>query len=438
LKDILACAWRELARRRSRTIANIFGYLSAVTLMVVLVSVLTNSKRETDAVLNNTGTHFVAFLPVSAAACPNCSKQNSLFENEGFTANGVPTGLIQFDFFEEVQKLPTVKDAAPFLLFQFRDPEDGRLFTVGGIPPDHSIAIGNTSCASSDMVDGRFLTLNDSGKVMAEEAYARAKGLKVNDSLKISGTAFTVTGIVNAGIRPAKANIYMTFGDAEKIINRKILAAQIESPRNELRRTGAKESAMPGMDFRGCDTGVIRNQANLLLVESKNAKVQDAAIKSIKEMFPSLVFSGYQCYQPAAQVMGLNENAVWLLTFVIAIAVIILSLKSQLSSTVERRREIGILKSIGWSNRNVVSQIVCESVLQATIGGILGCCTAVLLLRFTRLGSPGGGLISNHGSMIMLISAAGFLLSLIGGVIAGIFPAFFAAREQPADALKSI
>jgi putative ABC transport system permease protein len=438
MNDVPACAWRELKRRRSRTLANVLGYLLSVGMMVVLVSVLFNSKEESDAILNNTGTHFIAFLPVGTAACPSCAKPGSLFGDEGFVANGIPTGLIPLDFVQEVLNLPTVKDAAPFLLFQFRDPGDGRLFTVGGLPPDHAVAIGNTSCAQADVVDGRFLGNNDSGKVMAEEAYARTKGLKANDPLKIMGASFIVTGIVNAGVRPAKADLYMTFDDAERLINLRIEADSIESLRGGIRRAGAGGSPPPVMIFRGCGAGAIRKQANLLLVEAKNAKVQDEAVQSIKGLFPSLVFSGYSCYRPAAKVMGLTENSVWLLTLVIAICTVILSLKSQFSSVLERRREIGILKSIGWSDRNVVSQIVCESVLQATIGGILGCCAAAVLMLTTPLRSPGGGLGSNHGPAAMLIFGAGFSLSLMGGLIAGIFPAFFAARRQPADALKSL
>jgi putative ABC transport system permease protein len=438
MSDILVCASRELMRRRSRTFANVFGYMLAVALMVVLVSVLYDSKGESDAILNNTGTHFVAFLPACAGACSSCAGQETQFENEGYVANGISTGLFPVDFVEEVRKLPTVKDAAPFLLFQFKDPGDGHLFSVGGLPPNHTIAIGNTSCAPSDIVDGRFLALNDSGKVMIEEAYARATVLKVEDTLQIRGVTFTVAGIVNAGIRPAKANIYMTFEDAEGIINRKIKSAPIEPLRSHIRGINAKESAASGAGQGERGEAAAPKQANLLLVESGNAKVQDAAIQSIRELFPSLVFSGYACYKPAAQVMGLTENAVWLLTVVIAIATVILSLKSQYSSVLERRREIGILKSIGWSDRNVVSQIVCESVLQAAAGGILGCCAAAVLMRFTPLGLRGVSPAPDHGSFVTLVFAAGFFLSLFGGVIAGVFPALFASRQQPADALRSI
>ena len=242
MSDILAGALRELMRRRSRTLSNIFGYLLAVALMVVLVSVLFDSKVKSDAILNSTGTHFVAFLPACEGACSSCVKQETSSEYEGYVVNGTSTGLFPVDFVEEVLRLPSVKDAAPFLLFQFKDPVDGRLFTVGGLPPNHAIATGNTSCAPADIVEGRFLAQNDSGKVMIEEAYARAEGLKQDDPLRIRGVTFTVAGIVNAGIRPAKADVYMTFEDAERIINRKNNAPPVGSPVGEDRGIHAKDS----------------------------------------------------------------------------------------------------------------------------------------------------------------------------------------------------
>jgi putative ABC transport system permease protein len=373
--------------------------------MIVLVGSLHNSIEGTSAILNSTGTHLMAFLP----SCQSSSCRQKLSnEDEGFVANGISTSLIPISFVDEVQKLPFIKDAAPFLLFQFRDPKDNHLFTIGGFNPRDTIAVSTTSCASSDIVNGRFLKPNDSGKVMVEEAYAQLRGIKVSDQIIISGEVFTVAGIVNAGIRPAKANIYMIYDDAKKTINKRIK----ETP--------------------------ITNQANILLVEAKNAKVQDAAIQSIKELFPSLLFSSYNCYKPAAKVMGLDEKAVWSLTIVIAIATIIISLKSQLSSVLERRRDIGILKSIGWSNRSVVSQILVESILQAIIGGGIGCLAGFILLFYTPLGLQKNDMIFFKDSFFILLFVASLVLSLIGGIVAGSFPSFLAARQQPVDALKNL
>ncbi|MCX6121663.1 MAG: FtsX-like permease family protein [Ignavibacteriales bacterium] len=408
MNDIFTCAWRELRRRKTRTLTNIFGYTLAVAMMIVLGSNLFNSKEKAGHLLNNTGTHFIAFLPDCITGCAPYKKDTSLKENEGFIASGISTNLIPISFINEVKNLPSVKDAAPFLLFQLRSPKDNQLFTIGGFNPNDTIAVGSTSCAPSDIVAGRFLTVKDSNIVIVEESYALLKNIKVNDRIEIAGALYPVKGIVNAGIRPAKANIYLIYADAEKIINKRL-------------------HKFP-----------IHNQTNVLLVEAKNAQVQDSASKSIKTLFPSLTFSSYSCYKPAAEVMGLNETSVWSFIIIIGAATLILSMKSQLTSIIERRREIGILKSIGWSNRNVISQLLVESFLQAALGGLFGCLTALMYMLFVPVIISGEEMISFHDSILIWISIASFILSLVGGIIAGSLPAFLVARQQPADALRSL
>jgi len=44
----------------------------------------------------------------------------------------------------------------------------------------------------------------------------------------------------------------------------------------------------------------------------------------------------------------------------------------------ERAREIGVLKAVGWTNRNVVSQLMSESVIQCFMAGILGLLIALV------------------------------------------------------------
>jgi putative ABC transport system permease protein len=301
MKDTLTCALRELIRRKNRTAANTLGYALAVALMIILAGGLLNSKRNADDILSNTGTHFVAFVPACMGGCLLRDQMKSLQESEGFVANGIPTNLISKDFIEEVRKLPTVKDAAPFLLFQFKNPNDSLLMTLGGFDPRDTVAVGTNCCAASDMVDGRFLTSRDTAGVMVEEAYARLKRFKVKDSVDVGGEAFTAIGIVNSGIRPMKANLYMVFQSAEKVINKRI------------KKT------------------ILKNQANVMLVEAENANVHDSAVRSIKELFPSLVFSSYNCYKPASKVMGLNAIAAWSLIAAGAVATLVLSLRSQFS-----------------------------------------------------------------------------------------------------------
>ena len=73
----------------------------------------------------------------------------------------------------------------------------------------------------------------------------------------------------------------------------------------------------------------------------------------------------------------------------------------------ERTREIGILKAIGWSNGNVVNQIVTESLIQGVIGGVLGCILGYVF-AFYVLSTIGGEI----GGALKFVAVDPVLLSV--------------------------
>ena len=57
----------------------------------------------------------------------------------------------------------------------------------------------------------------------------------------------------------------------------------------------------------------------------------------------------------------------------------------------ERAREIGVLKAVGWTNRNVVMQLMAESVVECVVAGILGLLIALVAaygLSFMKVKYP--------------------------------------------------
>jgi putative ABC transport system permease protein len=398
---ILRYAWRELRRRKARTLANVLGYFLAVAAAVVLFALLASSKQSAASILTSTGTHFMGYSPVCT---PGCSAK-VLDKDEGFYTNGTEARLLGVEVVDQANRLPSVKAAAPYLLFRFKDPRDGHLFLVGGFDPRHSTAIAATCCAPADLTSGRFLTPDDRGGVILEEAYARSRRLATGDSIAIAGANFTIVGVVNPGIRPGKADVYMCFDDVEQAVNRRLAAA-------------------------------LHRQCSAVMVEVASSVVQEDAIAGVKRLLPDGLVSSYACYKPAAQVLGLNETAAWLLTLVIAVCAVALAMKSQLSCVIERRQEIGILKAIGWADSTILTQVLAESLLQALAGGVLGAAAALIVLWLApAVGFASSTLLAPFPAAAL---AAAPLLALAGGLVAGVLPAWLAARSRPADALRSL
>ena len=99
-------------------------------------------------------------------------------------------------------------------------------------------------------------------------------------------------------------------------------------------------------------------------------------------------------------------------------------------SVTERTREIGIRKSIGARQKDILFQFLFESIILSVGGGIVGITFGVLL------GDMLVGLIDMEMSPSMLAISLGLGISTGIGLIFGIYPALKAARLQPVKALS--
>ena len=189
--------------------------------------------------------------------------------------------------------------------------------------------------------------------------------------------------------------------------------------------------------------GGLRNQrAPYFVVTAANDKVFKDSVEEvrtlmrIKRKIPAGEKDSFGILTPDA-ITGLRDSILGP-TFIVIIAVptiallvgAIVIMNIMLVSVTERTREIGIRKSLGARQADILKQFLMESATLSAIGGTIGLIIAELLgiviTKFvfqTRI---------PFWAVIMAIGVSGGV-----GVLAGLFPAWKAARLDPIEALRA-
>ena len=101
-----------------------------------------------------------------------------------------------------------------------------------------------------------------------------------------------------------------------------------------------------------------------------------------------------------------------------------------LVSVMQRTREIGVRKAIGARRRDILSQILIESITLSGVGAVMGVGVGVGLTYMVRTLSPLPAAVDAKWI------ALGVSLGVIVGVVSGVYPAVRASKLPPVDALR--
>lgn len=142
------------------------------------------------------------------------------------------------------------------------------------------------------------------------------------------------------------------------------------------------------------------------------------------------VISGNQNLQPTGSLLSIISA---MLTVIASISLIVGGvgiMNIMLVSVSERTREIGIRKAVGASAGNILLQFLFESIILSILGGILGFALGYIFAFLISLVTPFSPYISWQ---ILGITGA---VTLLIGIIFGVYPAAKAALKDPITSLK--
>ncbi|QAV71116.1 FtsX-like permease family protein [Salinibacterium sp. UTAS2018] len=298
---------------------------------------------------------------------------------------------------------------------------------------------------SVELVDGRAFESSDSDAnvVILDTSYATTSSLAVGDSLEIGGEEFEVIGTVTSTSADATtaSNTYIPLDTAQRV-------AELENQISTVYVQAASST-----DIAAVQTAL-------------QTELPDASVKTQEDLASSVSGS----LSTASDLVG--KLGTWLSIIVLAAAFLI-SVLLTTSGVARRTREFGTLKAIGWSNGAVVRQVAGESLVQGAIGGVIGVAIGLLGILAINIAAPvlsasatatattgqgpgagGGGGGSRFGDAATTAVATtdialqipvtfgiigiAVALAILGGLIAGAFGGWRAARLRPAEALRSV
>lgn len=98
----------------------------------------------------------------------------------------------------------------------------------------------------------------------------------------------------------------------------------------------------------------------------------------------------------------------------------------------ERISEIGLLRAIGAERRTIFRLFLAEALALSATGGLVGVLAGIAVVRLIATALP-----ALPVQLAWSYIAAAFLVSLLIGIAAGVFPAMKAARLEPLEALRA-
>jgi putative ABC transport system permease protein len=135
------------------------------------------------------------------------------------------------------------------------------------------------------------------------------------------------------------------------------------------------------------------------------------------------------------QMVGQLTQFAYLVALVVVLAGGLVIMTTTLASLVERTREIGLLRAIGFRRSHVVRVVLLEVVTLSIVGGLLGWLTGT---GAAALLGPAVGQITTpiRPDLFLALGALGLAAAL--GIAAGTYPALRAASSDPTDSFRAL
>lgn len=276
---------------------------------------------------------------------------------------------------------------------------------VLGIDPVDFPAVSGLDFQAGDP-DTSYQALGQGRTTILNGIAASQFGIKVGDTVRLAS--------------PEGEQPYRVIAIASDAINTKILTAYISQA--NLKR-----------DFHKTEDVFLQ----IKLAAGANRAQVDERLKEIVARYPQFqLISGAAYLAEIQQLYNASFVMIFVLLGVLALPSLIAILNTLAIGVIERTREIGMLRAIGATRKQVSRTILAEALLLAAIGTALGLLAGLYLGYVYVLGISASGIMQVQYTFPYAGVLVAIALGLIFGVVAALIPARQAARMDILGALR--
>jgi len=390
--SIFEVAYKSLLRKKTRSLLTILGIAMAAWVLVSLFGFNRGYEASLNKDIDNLGFQML----IVAKGCP--------YEAATLMLKG-GTGLkyMNESIAASVAAEPEVEGVTPMLMQVVFDPnkgESGGLAAYLGVDP---VSFPKMKSALPFKAGGWFTEPEAAEAVFGYEA-AELEQREVGDLYLIPEKEIEVkvVGILERTGTQDDGTIFLPIRTVQRIF-------------------GIRELTSIGIK--------VRHDADMKAFEDKLYKLPDVQVVSLSQVKTTIM-----TLVSTARVMVFS---IALIAILIAMMGVI---NTVLMSVMERRQEIGILKSMGAMAGDIFRLVWIETIILCIGGGLIGTSLALLTARLTDVlvrgflpYSPSGGLVAIDAGLVLM--TLGVVTAI--GLASGIYPSWKAARMRPLDTIRS-
>ena len=378
--NLITIAFKYVVRNRTRSILTVFGVATGMFLFGTIETMQDSLKNATEITANDT----TLVVYRENRYCPSTSRLPEYYK-------------------DEIKKIKGVESVIPVQIVVNNCGTSLDVVVFRGIPADRINAISKNIEVLNGSVND-WLAREDGALIGANLAQRRR--LDVGDSFDAAGVTVVVSGIIRSAESSQDDNVAYVH-----------LPFLQQASRVGL---GTVTQFLVKVSDSSLLNSVSRQIDNRFKTESEptDTTPEKAFFASTaKELIELIGFSRWIGIASVFAVIGLIANT------------ILITVRSKIS-------EHAILKTIGYSQLSISWLIISEAIILSVVGGIGGIGGASIFLHLQKI------TIGNEGLALAFIPSfsvwlKGFSLSLLLGIVAGVYPAWLAGRQSIASNLRT-